>query len=276
MKRRFAAACMATLALIYLMPVALTFISSFMGEKELIELYSGNSARLRWIPNQATLDGYFELLFANGKYLQMFWRSAAIACFISAGGTVVSTFAGFLLAKVPMRGNRTLRFLYAFMMMMPFQVTLLPNYMIIRQMGLYNTQWALILPGIFAPLSVFLVSQFMRNLPDEILEASALETNSILQTALYIVVPLSRPALIAQFLLSFAEAWNMVEQPLVMLEDEWKYPLSLALNSVSSTQILVVFAGAALYLTPVIFLYRVFEDALLQGIRGIECEVRVG
>lgn len=94
-----------------------------MGQRELSELYVGSFPRLRLIPRQATLDGYFELLFAGGKYLQMFWQSAAIAGGISAGGILVSLFVGFALAQVPMRGKGVLRFTYTLMMMMPFQVT---------------------------------------------------------------------------------------------------------------------------------------------------------
>lgn len=274
MKRRFVAAVLALLAAVYLMPVALTVANSFMGQRELSELYVGSFPRLRLIPRQATLDGYFELLFAGGKYLQMFWQSAAIAGGISAGGILVSLFVGFALAQVPMRGKGVLRFTYTLMMMMPFQVTLLPNYIMIRQMGLFNTQWALILPGIFAPLGAFLVSQFMGSMPGEVLEAASLETNSVLLTTLYLIAPLSRPALTAQFLLSFAEAWNMVEQPLVLLEDSWKYPLSLALNGVSNEQTLVVFSGAVLYLLPIVFLYKTFEEALLLGISASPWEVK--
>lgn len=161
MKKRFIIGGVASLALINLLPVMLTFSNSFIGEMELKQLYTSNSARLKLIPQQVTLDGYFELLFISGRYLQMFWQSATIAICISSGSTVVSFFVGFVLAKITMCGGQILRFLYTLMMLLPYQVTLLPNYMMIRAMGLYNTRWALILPGIFAPLSVFLVSQFM-------------------------------------------------------------------------------------------------------------------
>lgn len=274
MKKRLIALCVGTLALLFLLPVVLTFASSFMGEAELNQAYSGASAQLRVIPSRATLDGYFELLFVGGKYLTMFWQSVLIAVSISAGSVLISLVVGFVFAKAPMRGSRALRFAYTFMMMMPFQVTLLPNYMMIRQMGLYNTQWALILPGLFAPLGVFLVSQFMKSIPDELLEAASLETNSILQMAFYIIIPLSRPALIAAFLLTFAEAWNMVEQPLIMIEDAWKMPLSLALNRTETDQLLVVFSGAVLFLTPVLFLYRIFGNDLIRGIGISESELK--
>lgn len=264
MKRRIMAAGMLLLAAIYALPILLTLTSSFMEPSQLSGMFSGELG-LQVIPRQATLDGYFDLLFAGSPYLQMFWQSAMIATCASLGSTAVSLVVGFALAKIPMRGGRALRFAYMLLMMMPLQVTILPNYIVLRQLGLYNTQWALIVPGVFAPLSVFLVSQFMRALPDEILEAALLETNSALRMAVSIVAPMSRPALIAQFLLSFAEAWNMVEQPLVLLEDTWRYPLSLALNNVSGGA-QVAFSGAVLYLMPIIFLYRAFEEELTQGI----------
>lgn len=269
MKRRMVAAGMLLLAAVYALPVLLTLTSSFMEQSQLTGMFSGATG-LRVVPRQATLDGYYDLLFAGSPYLQMFWQSVMIATCASLGSTVVSLVVGFALAKVPMRGGRAMRFAYMLLMMMPLQVTILPNYIMLRQLGLYNTQWALIVPGIFAPLSVFLVSQFMRTLPDEIMEAALLETNSAVRVAVSIIAPMSRPALVAQFLLSFAEAWNMVEQPLVLLEDAWRYPLSLALNNVSGNGVQVAFAGAVLYLMPIIFLYRAFEKELVQGIGAPE------
>jgi len=273
MKKAMLTAGMIALAALFLFPVLLTWVSSFMGANELNAIYNKGES-LRLIPEWVTLDSYYELIFANSKYLMMFWRSLLIALATSLGSAVVSLVVGYLLGRIPFRGSRALHFLYTFIMMMPFQVTLLPNYIMIRRMGLFDTYWALILPGIFAPLGVFLVSQFMRDLPKEAIEAASLETNSILRMAAHIIIPMSLPVLTAQFLLAFAEAWNMVEQPLIMLQDTQKYPLSMALNSVSGAHILVVFAGAVLFILPVMLLCRAFEDTLVQGIGGAGIEVK--
>lgn len=273
MKKAMLTAGMLALAALFLFPVLLTLVSSFMGADELNAIYN-DGAQLRLIPEWVTLDAYYALIFANGKYLLMFWRSLLIALMTCLGSAVVSLVVGYLLGRTSFRGSRALHFLYTFIMMMPFQVTLLPNYIMIRRMGLFDTYWALILPGIFAPLGVFLVSQFMRDLPKEVIEAASLETNSIFRMAAHMIVPMSLPALAAQFLLTFAEMWNMVEQPLIMLQDTRKYPLSMALNSVTNDHILVVFAGAVLFMLPVMLLCRAFEDTLVQGIGGVGIEVK--
>jgi len=136
-----------------------------------------------------------------------------------------------------------------------------------KQLRLYNTNWALILPGVFAPFGVFLLTQFMRGMPDDVVEAAALETNSPIRLLFQVVGPMVYPGLVALFLLSFADAWNMVEQPLILLQDSWRYPLSLALNNMRGTDILsVAFAGSVLYMIPVVFLYRMFEEELIVGL----------
>ncbi|MEF9895210.1 MAG: carbohydrate ABC transporter permease [Clostridia bacterium] len=266
MKKALRMALLIVLAAVFLSPVVITLTGSFMGQAELGQVFSGKTASLRLIPRKATLNGYCELLFAGGKYLGMFWNSVLLAAAISLGSTVVGLVVGYVLAKRKFRGRDALRFLYIVMMMMPFQVTLLPNYIMLKQMSLYNTNWALILPGVFAPFGVFLMSQFIRSMSDEMIEAATLETNSPIKVLAHIVAPMVYPGLLALFLLSFADAWNMVEQPLILLQDTWKYPLSLALNNMREGDMSISFAGAVLYMLPVVFLYRIFEEELIEGL----------
>ncbi|MEA4999581.1 MAG: carbohydrate ABC transporter permease [Candidatus Limiplasma sp.] len=266
MRKAFITVGLAIAAVVFLLPVFITFTSSFMGLTELTQLYEQHSVWMRLIPMKVTLNGYYELLFASGSYLSMFWNSMLVATAISVGNVFVALLVGYVLAKVPFRGRDSLRFMYIAMMMMPFQVTLLPNYIIVKQLGLYNTIWALILPGMFAPFGVFLLSQFLRGISDEMVEAAVLETNSPIQILVQVVAPMVYPGLLALFLLSFSEAWNMVEQPLILLQDSWRYPLSLVLNNVQGANLAVAFAGSVLYMLPVVLLYRMFEEELFQGL----------
>lgn len=254
-----------TMALLFAFPILVTILNSFMSPAELDEVFaSGGSLRL--IPRMFTLDAYADLLFSGGVYLRMFWNSLLIALAIAVGSTVIGLIVGYVLAKCRFHGKDLLRYLYIVIMMMPFQVTLLPNYIMIRNLGLYNTTWALIVPGIFAPLSVFLISQFLRGMPQEEIEAATLETSSPLRVLIHVVAPRVYPGLLAGFLLAFAEAWNMVEQPLILLRDSSLYPLSLALNAMKSSSLSVSFAGSVLYMLPIFLLYRLFEEELIQGL----------
>ena len=268
MKKCLVVLCISAMAALFALPVLVTLTSSFMGAAELSEVYEKSTEVLiRVIPKMVTLNGYYNLLFASGTYLSMFWNSVLLAVAIAAGSVLAGLVMGYVLAKVRFRGRDKLRFAYIVVMMMPFQVTLLPNYIVLKQMGLYNTNWALILPGIFSPFGVFLLNQFIRSMPDEVVEAATLETASPLRVLSQIVAPMVYPAILALFLLSFADAWNMVEQPLILLQDRWRYPLSLALNDIRSAEPTVAFAGSVLYMLPIVLLYWLFHEELTQGLR---------
>ena len=225
------------MALAFALPMVIMLCASFMGDAELSAVFG--SGALRLIPYEATLSGYFNLLFASQTYISTFWNSLLIALAITLSQTLFALVAAFTLAKFRFRGKRLVLYLYVIMMMMPFQVTLLPNYLMARWMNLYNTWWTLLLPGAFTPFSVFLLYQFIRkSLPDEVVEAAVL---------------------------AFADGWNMVEQPMILLRDEWRYPLSLVVSN-HSDSLSVSFAGAVLYVLPMVLVYFAVEDELIQGV----------
>lgn len=265
MKRIISAAFLIIMAALFAFPIIITVISSFMSSAELSEVFSeGGSIRL--IPRMVSLKAYSELLFSGSEYLRMFWNSLFIALTTALGSALVGLTVGYVLAKCSFRGRDILRYLYIVIMMMPFQVTLLSNYILVRRLNLYNTVWSLIVPGVFAPMAVFLVSQFIRGIPNEEIEAATLETTSPIRVLTHVVAPRVYPALLAAFLMSFAEAWNMVEQPLIYLSDQSLYPLSLALNSMQGGNTSIAFAGSVMYMLPIILLYRIFEEELIQGL----------
>ena len=254
MRKGLRLAVLGLLALIFVFPILMTVTNSFMTAQELDEVYSGNGG-LRLIPKRISLEGYEQLLISNASYLRMFWNSVMLALSIAGGSMIVSLLVAFALAKCRMPGARSLRFVYIVLMMMPFQVTLLPNYLVMRTLGLYDTLWALILPGVFAPFGVFLLCQFLRDMPEEEIEAASLETSSAVRTLTWVVAPRIYPALLAMLLLSFAEAWNMVEQPLILLPTPEKRPLSLAFNDILKTNTDYLYAGSALYALPIVAVY---------------------
>lgn len=255
-------------ACLFTLPIILVFCGSFMSQTELKSIYEKADAFVRLIPSPVSTESYYRLLFSNDAYLAAFWNSVLIAVYTVAGQCAVSLVVGFALWQKSIPGSKLMKAVYAFVMLLPFQVTMLPNYMQIRQIGLYNSPWALVLPGMFAPLGVFLMIQFMQGLSNEIIEASLLDTSSPVQVLVYIVGPNVLPAVWALALITFAESWNMVEQPLIMLKDAWRYPLSLRLNQ-QGEDLAITFAGAVLFMTPVYFLYQMFKDSLLAGIERV-------
>lgn len=265
MKSRLPRVFLYPLAVLFLYPILIIFCASWMGSDELAVVFNSGGP-LRLIPYKVTADGYFGLLFKSQTYMATFWNSMLIALSITFGQALVSLAIGFLLSKARVRFSGALLFLYIVAALMPYQVTLLPNYILARLAGLYNTWWSLILPGVFAPFGVFLMHQFIKGIPDEMLEAALTETGSLLRVLGSIVLPAAWPGLICTMILAFAEGWNMVEQPLVLIKDEWLYPLSLSLNSLRATGTDILFPGAVLFIVPTVLLFFLFEDELVKGL----------
>ncbi len=257
----------ALIAALFLLPPAMIVLSSFMSDGDLDKIYADGAAFCP-IPREATLSGYWELLFASQAYLATFWNSLGIALCATALNAVVSLVAGYALAHARFPGRGCLRFFYGFAMLLPFQVTLLPQYLLVRALHLYNTWWALILPAAFAPMGAVLLSQFIREMPGAMLESAYLDTSSQLRVLTRIVAPNVHAGILAAALLAFAESWNMVEQPLILLKDEWLQPLSLRLNALTSAS--ARFAGAVLYMVPVVLLYFLFENELIEGVKHLK------
>lgn len=255
--------------ILFLIPIMLTVINSFIGTKELQELYynNANKVTLSFIPTKITIVQYYTLLIEKFKYLKMFWNSVLISTSITFLHTIVAIISAYVFAKVKFKGRDKLFIVYIIVMMMPYQVLLLPNYIQARFFNIYDTYWSIILPGVFAPFGVFLLRQYMKYIPDELIEAVALDSSSIFQVIFHVVIPYIKPGIIALMVLTFTEAWNMVEQPLVMLENELKYPLSVAFNSIINEGKDVAFAGSVLFIIPIIILFLFFEEHIVEGLQ---------
>ena len=253
----------------FLLPLVMALISSLMCAEELGVVYSKGQA-FRWIPCQVTFGGYWSLLFESEAYLSTFWNSMLIAVGSTALQLIVALIVGYALVRLNFRGKGALVFLYILLMLMPFQVTLLPNHMLSKGIGIYNTWWALILPNALAPVGVFLMREFMKGIPGEILEAAYLDTSSNLRVIASVVMPNLRAGILTVAVLAFAESWNMVEQPLILLENEWLYPLSLRLSMLEGDALDVHFSGAVLYMIPAILIYFLFKEELMEGIKQIK------
>lgn len=195
----------------------------------------------------------------------MFLRSYLAAIAVTAGQTVISVAVGFLLGRFKFRGKMILLAAYTLVLFLPYSATLLPNYMIIREMSLLNTQWSIILPAIFSPLGVIIMMIFVSSIPDETLDAALLETKKLSEILRHIVIPQIIPGIALTVIITFTEAWNMVEQPQAMMENKLLHPLSVSLNSIFSGGE-VSFAGSFLYTIPPVLLLWSCRDSLREGI----------
>ena len=258
------------IAVIYMMPLIITFTNSFMSSKEVERNYhvSGmeNYLDMKLIPERVTLSQYGELLFDSPVYLNMFWNSAKIAAPIVLGQVIVSTFAAYAFTVLKFKGKELLFFLYIIVMLLPLQVTLMPNYIIADWFHMTDSYLAIILPGIFHPFGVFLLRQFMKSMPDAYIEAAKIDGAGHGQIFLWIILPLVKPGIVAIAMLTLLDYWNLVEQAIIFIQDSEKQPLSTFLAQINSSEIGLAFAGSCFYAVPMILILLYGQKHLKQGI----------
>ena len=272
--RPLVVALLALIAALMLLPIVFTFLYSFFPKGE-ISAYLGLRNRYddtKWLdvlfsPTVVSLRQYYTILIEQPQYLNLFVNSALYGGAILLGQSLVIPMTAYGLSRFTFRGRDTLFFLVLMLMLLPFQVTMAPSVMTLRALGLLNTVWAIILPMIFSPFYIFLLRQFMIGIPNEIIEAGQMDGAGTMRTFVHVVLPVCRPILGAAAALSFADCWNLVEQPLVYLTDSQLQPLSVMFNQMNEESTAVAFAGAALYLLPMLLVYIYFQDDILLGVQ---------
>ena len=266
------------MAIIMLLPMVQTFLYSFSSIQEMKGYMKTRGSRdeTEWMdphlsPDMISLGQYEQILIKDNTVLQYFINSVVYAAAILAGQALVLPALAYALSKFRFRGREGIFFLIVMLMLLPFQVTMVPNVLTLRFMGLLNTQWAVILPMWFAPFYVFLLRQYMITLPDELLEASSMDGAGPFRSFLWIVIPVCQPVIGAAAALSFAENWNLVEQPLTYLSRKPDLmPLSTVFNQLAGENTGFEFAGAALYIVPAMLVYFFFQKDILSGIQLTE------
>lgn len=259
------------LAVIVLFPVLYTLTNSFMSPQEVAEAYSGifgstDAVGLRLLPNTFSLQAYYKVFLATPNYLVKFWISLLLCTFIVLGQLFVSCTGGFAFAKFRFPGKTMWFLCIVLFMLLPIQVTLLPNYILLSKMKLLGTYGALIWPAVFLPFGTFLMTQVFKGIPSEIMEAAKIDSAGTLRILFYIMIPTGKAGFASLIVLSFIDNWNMVEQPIVFLGDTAKYPLSVFLASVSSLNFSLQFVCGILSLFPVTLLFLFFKEELACGI----------
>ncbi|MGN0607146.1 MAG: carbohydrate ABC transporter permease [Oscillospiraceae bacterium] len=272
-------------AFVFLLPTALTIANSFMSSTEITSNYGmifdnassdeksdkgkkfiSEKVNLKFIPDKVTFKQYSTALFQSPEYLLKFWNSVILTLPIVIFQLVVASLASYSFFRFQGRLKEIVFFLYIAIMLMPYQVTLVPNYLVADKLGILGTRLAIILPGIFSPFSIFILTKIMRRIPVSLIEAAKLDGAGEWQIFFHICMPMCRNALFSIAMLLFMDYWNMVEQPIIMLDDAEMYPLSVFLSEINSGEIGIAFAVAVIYMTPAILLFLYGEDYLAEGI----------
>ena len=189
---------------------------------------------IKLIPNMVSLMQYYRVMITDQAILHYFCNSLLYAAAIAAGQLLILPLLAYGLSCFRFRGRDAIAFGIVLLMVLPFQVTMVPSVLMLRTMNLLNTPWAVILPMTVVPLFAFLLRQYMLNIPKDILEAAQIDSAGPWICFTRIVLPMSKPVVGTMLALSFAESWNMVEQPLIYLSQrEDLYPLSVQFSQLT-------------------------------------------
>lgn len=255
------------LSLAMLYPLFITFTNSLMSEKEIIRNYQLTGPRMYLIPELVTLKPYGDLLINRPQYLLLFWNSVKIVVPTLIGQVTISLGAAYAFAMSKFKFKELLFFIYILVMLLPIQVSLVPNYAVIQKLGLMNSYLAIILPGIFNPFGTFLLRQYIEAVPKDYYEAAQIDGANATQILVYLFVPIIKSGIAALAILTFIEYWNVVEPALVFIQDVYKEPLSLFLARMEGDQIGLIFAASCFYMLPPIFIFLYGQDYLIEGIQ---------
>ena len=264
-------------AVLFLLPTVLTITNSFMSEAELKSNYGvifsnlqggyvSKQVNLKFIPDKVSFSQYATGLLKSPEYLLKYWNSILLVVPIVFLQVGVASVAAYSFTRWRGKIRSSIFFFYVILMLMPYQVTLVPNFLVSKWLGILNTRWAIVLPGMFAPFSVFLLTKFMRRIPYSLIESAKVDGAGEWQIFTKICLPECRSALYSIAILVFIDYWNMVEQPLILLQDADSQPLSVFLSSINSGEIGLAFAMATLYMIPSLLLFLHGEEYLVEGI----------
>ena len=267
-------------AIFFLLPTILTFTNSFMSATEIranygkvfetsesgAKTYIGELVRLKLIPDRVSVEQYKTVLFKSPDYLFKFWNSLIYALPIALLQIYFAMGAAYAFARMRGKLKNILFFIYTMICMMPYQVTVVPNYLVSEWLHLINTRWAIWLPGIASPFAVYLLTKSIKRIPKALYEAAKVDGANEWTMFTKICLPLCKGPMFSVGILIFIDYWNMVEQPLILLKDDKLQPLSIFLSSINSGEIGLAFAVAVIYMIPCVLIFLYGEDYLVEGI----------
>ena len=224
-------------------------------------VYSGKV--ILW-PARFTLEGYQRILDYESFFTG--YRNTVVYTVVGTAINVLITIPGaYALSRKDLIGRNILMMGVTFTMI--FSGGLIPTYLLVISLNLYNTMWALILPAAVSAWNLIVARTFFQEtIPDELLEAATLDGATEWQIFTNIALPLCKNAIFALTILLFIDYWNMVEQPLVLLTDVNKQPLSVFLSQINEPELGIAFAASSVYMIPPLLIFFWGEEYLVEGI----------
>lgn len=263
-----------SLGLLVWLPLWMVISGSFMPEDEIIQAFGpvllGDKGYSRWplLPQYLTLKPYIQLLLDMPEFFAMFWNSIKLVVPILVGQIMIGMPAAWGFARFQFPFKKVLFLLYIGLMLMPFQVMMVPHYLVLDGLGLLNTRLGIILPAAFSTFPVFIMYRFFVSIPKDIIDALKIDGGGEYKAFWYVGVPLGAPGIVSVLILGFLEYWNMIEQPLTFLQSKSLWPLSLYLPHIGIEEMGIALAASVIMLMPALLVFLWGQSDLEAGIRS--------
>ena len=258
-------------AVICVLPVFIILVGSLMGNAELTELIGpifdegDGFATWRLLPLYPTLKNIVELLFDTPEYYTLFWNSIKVVLTIAIGQLIFAVPAAWGISRYKGKAGKVIYTIYIFCMLLPFQVTMVSQYIVLNNMSLVDSHLSLILPMVFSTFPIFIMYNSFVSVPDEIIEAAKIDGAGNFRVFLNIGVPIAREGVLAAMILGFLEYWIMVEQPVVFIKTESLWTLSVYIPEFTSDNIGRAFAFSLFSIIPALVVFILGRNALVNG-----------
>lgn len=254
----------AALALLFISPLLWMVSTSLKRNSEVF------AQPFHWIPEDPSLSNYAEVWFEEGVNMLHAYRNSFIIVFFSVTGSlIIASLAAYAFAKINFKGKNAIFMLFLSSMMIPSQTTLVPRFMLFKTMGLYNSLWAIILPGLFSATAIFMLRQFYMGLPNDLMEAAKIDGAGHFRIFAQIMLPLTKAALISLMILSFISNWNEYLSPLIFITKKELYPVSLTIRwwmLEDASDYAKVMAASTSAIVPVVILFTSCQKYFVEGI----------
>ena len=265
------------ITIIFLFPIVYMLACSFMGKAQistLLDFSNGTYKNLDLIPDRFSLNQYYQVFFRRPEYLLKFWNSIIMTVPTVIGQVIISSLAAFAFAKLKFPFRDKLFFIYIILLILPLQVTIVPDYIILDNLGLLNNFLAVILPGTFSAFGICLLRQSMKYISDSSIEAARIDGASRARIFLELTIPLSKPIIIYTALVAFMAPWcDFVMASYIAFGHDKSYNVAVALQRWVWTNDYQGYftrfcAGGILVAIPVTVLFMFLQKYYVEGVTG--------
>ncbi|WP_438448099.1 carbohydrate ABC transporter permease [Gorillibacterium sp. sgz5001074] len=253
---------MALLSLLLLAPLLWMISTSFKPPMDVF------AYPIEWIPSHPILHNHVVVWTQGDGFLLYYLNSLKISLVLMVLTPLLAAMAAYGFAKIDFRGRQTIFLLYLSLMMIPQQVLFVPKFIMFTKMHIYNTQWALILPGLFTVFGVFLIRQWFMSIPHEISEAAFMDGAGHFRIFTQLFLPLSKPVLATFAIIDFTWTWNDYENPLIFLTNKKLFTVPLGMQNFmqeNGVDYNLMMAAATAAVIPLLLVFFFGQKYIIQG-----------